>query len=209
VSNEFISYDSRTVDLGLPSGLLWCEYNLDAFPSINPDDWYGKYYAWGETEVKDEYTWETYSYYRTRDSYEYNSSKNLGLIDYKNMLDPADDVIAKTLKKRYRMPNIQDFQELLDNTTYKWVKNYDGIDGLNGELFISAINGNTLFFPAAGLYDENGLCGSGDGSYIWLSSIYSDYQRLAYAMGFVSRGGGFNGYTRYCGLPVRGVKYKI
>jgi hypothetical protein len=42
----------ETVDLGLPSRTLWCKYNLGVDPNqlIKPEDWYGKYYAWGELE---------------------------------------------------------------------------------------------------------------------------------------------------------------
>ena len=37
--------DSDAVDLGLPSGLLWCKHNVGA---TNPED-NGLYFAWGET----------------------------------------------------------------------------------------------------------------------------------------------------------------
>ena len=43
------------IDLGLPSGTLWCKYNVGV---TNPNrlntakDWYGNYYAWGEVYPK-------------------------------------------------------------------------------------------------------------------------------------------------------------
>jgi len=47
------------VDLGLPSGTLWCKYNLEAYPELDSHpfavDFYGNYYAWGETKVKINY----------------------------------------------------------------------------------------------------------------------------------------------------------
>ena len=46
------------VDLGLPSGTLWCKYNLGA----NTETEYGDYYAWGELTTKSEYTEENYRY---------------------------------------------------------------------------------------------------------------------------------------------------
>ena len=46
------------VDLGLPSGLLWCSHNVGA---TNPEE-YGDYYAWGETAPKSTYSWDTYKY---------------------------------------------------------------------------------------------------------------------------------------------------
>jgi len=58
------------VDLGLPSGTMWCKYNLGCdWDKLNMDpehtkskDWYGNYYAWGEIKSKDNYVWETYKF---------------------------------------------------------------------------------------------------------------------------------------------------
>ena len=47
------------VDLGLPSGLLWATCNVGADA---PED-YGDYFAWGETEPKGTYYWNTYQHY--------------------------------------------------------------------------------------------------------------------------------------------------
>lgn len=41
------------VDLGLPSGTLWATMNVGA---EKPED-YGDYFAWGETETKENYSW--------------------------------------------------------------------------------------------------------------------------------------------------------
>ena len=51
----------EVVDLGLPSGTLWCKYNLETYPEeILDDPWacdfYGNYYSWGETKVKNDYS---------------------------------------------------------------------------------------------------------------------------------------------------------
>ena len=54
-ANFFVSI----MDLGLESGVLWTTRNLGA---IAPWD-YGYYYAWGETETKDDYGEETYKYF--------------------------------------------------------------------------------------------------------------------------------------------------
>ena len=47
------------VDLGLLSGTKWATMNIGA---STPED-YGNYYAWGETETKEEYGWNTYKYF--------------------------------------------------------------------------------------------------------------------------------------------------
>ena len=62
------------VDLGLSSGMLWATCNVGA----NAPEDYGNYFAWGETEPKEDYTWETYKWcngtYNTQTKYCTNSS---------------------------------------------------------------------------------------------------------------------------------------
>jgi len=123
ISNEFIPYELRTVDLGLPSGLLWCEYNLGAYPSANFSTWKGDYYAWGETETKQEYSWETYKYYKNNEKYlsKYSCSS---ILTYEKLpcdniytLESEDDVITTELDMPYRMPTDKNFNELIQYTT--------------------------------------------------------------------------------------------
>ena len=45
------------VDMGLPSGTLWATCNIGAESSTD----FGDYFAWGETEPKEEYTNETFA----------------------------------------------------------------------------------------------------------------------------------------------------
>ena len=122
------------VDLGLPSGTLWCKYNLDVNPNqlSKPEDWYGGYYYWG------------------------------GLVNCNG--DRRDELVPQKLGKNYFMPTLEQFRELRKYTTNEWIKNYNKISGLNGRLFKSKINGNTLFFPAAGYENGNvqaaGYCGT-------------------------------------------------
>ena len=62
IGNEDVSlaalFFAPTVDLGLESGTLWATRNLGATAPWN----YGDYYEWGETETKDDYSWETYKH---------------------------------------------------------------------------------------------------------------------------------------------------
>ncbi len=46
------------VDLNLPSGILWATCNVGA---ASPEG-FGDYFAWGETEPKTTYSWNTYKY---------------------------------------------------------------------------------------------------------------------------------------------------
>lgn len=67
------------------------------------------------------------------------------------------------------MPSAAEFQELFTYCTSIWAT----LNGVNGRLFTSSVNGKTLFFPAAGLYEDAALEYSGLFGYYWSSTYYS------------------------------------
>ena len=164
----------EVVDLGLPSGTLWCKYNLEAYPEENPwaCDFYGNYYSWGETEVKDDYSFDTLTF----------CDNNLNLIKYYEkdgltQLLPEDDVAyikQKCHNFKFHIPTKEQCQELLKYTMACWSKepvvNGKTIKDLHGVMLTSTINGNSLFFPAAGymtgIHTENKKIDGG----IWTST---------------------------------------
>jgi len=81
----------NVVDLGLPSGTLWCKYNLDVDLNqlTKPKDWYGSYYAWGELEAnKPIYDWDHYDHgYGPYDLYKYVNNKEYAADDNDNKID--------------------------------------------------------------------------------------------------------------------------
>ncbi|MBO7571547.1 MAG: hypothetical protein J6T48_05265 [Bacteroidales bacterium] len=154
------------VDLGLPSGLLWAYSNIGA---TNPED-YGNYYAWGETEPKETYDWSTYRYCNGSDStltkYCNNSSYgNEGFTDTLTILEADDDAATANWGTNWRMPTLTEMTELRDNCDTTWT----AMNGINGMLFTSRTNGNSIFLPAAGLY----IYDAGSYGYYWSSSLYS------------------------------------
>ena len=126
--------NTQYIDLGLPSGTLWADRNIGA---TEPEE-YGDFYAWGETEPKKEYTWNTYKWdvYCTK----YNKK------DGKTVLEPEDDVVYLKTKGEAHIPTEEQIKELIDNTTSK----YKTINGIVGRLYKSKVNGNTIFLPFAG-----------------------------------------------------------
>ena len=65
---DLLKYEA--IDLSLPSGTLWCKYNLGVNPNqlINPEDWYGDYYAWGELDPnKPKHNWNNYKFGKSFD----------------------------------------------------------------------------------------------------------------------------------------------
>ena len=140
--NEYLDLMKIVVDLGLPSGNLWCKYNLGCnYEKLNndsentiPDMWYGDYYAWGQTKPN------------SLEEYDKAFSANILTHD----IDPSyQNMHFKDFK--FFTPSVKDFQELLQNTIQKNVQNYK-INYLNGIELTSKINGNKLFLPNNGLH---------------------------------------------------------
>ena len=131
------------VDLGLPSGNLWCKYNLNAPVSkmkdishVERDDYIGGFYAWGEIE-------ERFNNF-TRDAYKFNyselNSENLPLQN-----DAA--YLSNNYPFKIYMPSYDDYNELKNNTTIEFKENYNGISGLNGIVYKSNVNDNEIVIP--------------------------------------------------------------
>lgn len=136
----------NVVDLGLPSGTKWGKYPLGTDENYNVF----KYYVWGHTFEATTATttagmpqWEG-DKITTATSYPYDTDVD------DNSTDERDAIIFLYPDSGYRMPTKAEAQELLDNTTQAWTENYKGITGLNGWVYTSIHNNETLFFPAAG-----------------------------------------------------------
>ena len=158
------------VDLGLPSGLKWAAYNVGA---SSPEE-YGGYYAWGETEEKEDYSWETYKW--CNGSYDtmtkYCTRSEYGTVDNKNVLDPEDDVAHVKWGGDWRMPTTSEQHELIYNCSWKWT----ALNGVGGYT-VTGPNGNSIFLPAAGYRGGTDVNDGGFyGSYWsgWIDS-FNDY----------------------------------
>lgn len=135
------------VDLELPSGTLWAAWNLGASSSGE----IGDYYAWGETEPKTFFGKENYAWYDTGTSaytkyYTVPEGYEEGPI-----LESTDDAITVAYGGDWHMPNMSQCQELYYNTTSAVTT----IGGVSGVTFTSNVNGNSIFFPGAGVLSGN------------------------------------------------------
>ena len=196
--------DHAYVDLGLPSGTLWATCNIGADA---PED-YGDYFAWGETQPKDNYDWNTYQYcmgngnaltkYCNDPDYGYN-----GFTDTLTILLPEDDAATANWGNSWRMPTKEEFDELYLNTT--WTRTT--LNGVNGCLF-TALNGNSIFLPAASAYDGSSIGDAGSKGNYWSSSLDTHYPHFPYRLYF-DPNYFFPGYSysyRFYGHPVRPVR---
>ena len=113
------------VDLGLPSKTLWATMNIGA---TKPEQ-VGGYFAWGETKPKQNYTWETYKFYKKDTSKplmqqdrmtKYCTTDHDGVVDNKIELEAMDDAATQNWGAGWRMPSEKQWDELCDNC--KWVK---------------------------------------------------------------------------------------
>ena len=212
----------KFVDLGLPSGTKWANCNVGA---ENPED-YGDYFAWGETSphysagggtisptwldgYEDHYAWTNYRYCNSSDTtftkYCNNEEHGYnGFTDTLTILQASDDAATANWGNVWRMPTTDELQEMIDNCELTWTTQND----VNGMLFTSRSNGNSVFLPATGTYgiifkDYGSAC------VYWSNSLLEDgtvdsanalwyYSTDGFALGI------FNHY-RYVGLPVRAV----
>ena len=191
-------FDYAVVDLGLPSGLKWAACNVGA---TKPEE-YGNYYAWGETEPKTIYDWDTYKWCNGSDNTQtkYCTSSDYGIVDDKTVLELADDAARANWGGQWRMPTDAEWTELRTNCTWTWTTK-NSVNGYE----VKGTNGNSIFLPAAG-YRYRTLWDNADfEGYYWSSSLLTDYPVGAWYVRFFSDHVGSNSYYRYYGQSVRPV----
>ena len=177
------------IDLGLPSGTLWACCNVGA---SQPED-YGKYYAWGETQPKEVYSWSTYIHSDGTESTCHNIGSDIAGTSY--------DAATANWGTPWQMPSLEQCNELNNKCTSVWTQQ----NGVNGQKFTGP-NGGTLFLPAAGSRWEGGAFGAGMGGYYWSSALNEFNPSCVWVLNFLS-GGVYvtDGYRNY-GLSVRPVR---
>ena len=149
----------KLVDLGLPSGTKWADMNMGA---EKPEDG-GDFYAWGELEPKDSFSWTNYKWNNSEGtSYK---SLDLGSDIAKNPLYDAAYLYDKTMC----LPTATQWSELISKCTLT----YKQVNGKNVYEVVGP-NGNSIILPLAG-YKNSGTTlvkGNTHGCYV-SSSIYS------------------------------------
>ena len=150
------------VDLGLPSGTLWATMNVGASSETD----YGNYYMYGMGS-------KTYD------------STDTPYAGTETPLALEADTAACVWGGDWHMPTKAQMQELVGNTTYQFVTDYNG-SGVDGGLF-TAQNGNSIFIPAPGYKSDNSMIQVGYG-YIW--SSWPDDNEKAYDLYF------YDGYIK-------------
>ena len=112
------------------------------------------------------------------------------------MLQPEDDAATANWGTGWRMPTIEEWEELKNNTTSTWTTQND----VFGRLFTSE-NGNSIFLPAGHTY----LYGQYWGGSYWSSSLFR-HPDCGYELSFGTGAVGTGGHPRYMGNSVRAVR---
>ena len=185
------------VDLGL--SVKWATMNVGA---TSPEE-YGDYFAWGETEPKEEYNWSTYKWcegsYDTQTKY--CTDSECGTVDNKTILELSDDAANANWGGAWRMPTKEEQVELI--TECNWtLDTMNGVDGYT----VTGPNGNSIFLPMPGYLfdtyiDDIGIIGT-----YWSSEQKSDYSSQAYVIDIYNDGDiSLFANSRYYGNSVRPV----
>ena len=179
------------VDLGL--SVKWATCNVGA---TTPEE-YGDYFAWGETEAKQNFSWEIYKWCNGTKSTitKYNATDGL------TTLLPEDDAAHVNWGGQWRMPTKEELTELREQCTWKWVT----INGIKGNK-VTGPNGNSIFLPAGGSYNtfDDQLNSAGVHGWIY-SSTKSSVDNQAQEMGTSSSGAAQTSCSRCLGLNIRPV----
>lgn len=143
------------VDIGL--SVKWADRNLGAAAAEDA----GMFFAWGEVELKDVYSSETYKWF---DGYALTKYKSKGSI-----LDMEDDAARVLLGEGFRIPTCEEIDELTatlddeDNYESYW-KVQDGVEGWYIEY---RYNHNSIFIPTAGARQDHTSFKKGEVIYFW------------------------------------------
>lgn len=193
----------KSVDLGL--SVKWATCNVGA----NKPEEYGDYYAWGETEPKDFYFWDTYKYcdgtYNSLTKYTDSAYGKDGFSDNKSVLDPEDDVAHVKWGGNWRIPTKEELEELRTKCT--WTSTT--LNGVKGYSVTSNVDGYTdrsIFLPATGMRIRQWTENTDTIGRFWGNSIVTgdDYDAVYLDFNF-SRGPGRFSIIRCFGQCVRPV----
>ena len=180
--------DYNYVDLGLPSGTLWCNKNLGAKDETDPGD----YYQWGYTEPvdkdcqiinSDDYT----KFNPSGDNYTF-TKYNKNNVHYQ--LDISDDAAYIETFSNYRIPTPKQWEELVQCCMWEFAE-------INGEDVYKIRskkrgNKNFIYLPTGGIIND--CLGYGDFSTLISTRTYDNLCGF-YWTSYISKSVNSNAYA--------------
>ncbi|MBO7538448.1 MAG: hypothetical protein J6T44_04105 [Prevotella sp.] len=179
------------VDFGVGNFMIATK-NLGA---KRPEDT-GLFFAWGETEPKEVYSWETYKLQSSNLYYKDNA-----------LLQPQDDAATVILGEGWRLPTVEEVRFLHDMYTTDenccrmrpTLKN-----GVYGFMLIGP-NGNSVFFPSTGRMQGNELITWDNDTKMWCKDCTKGRELKVFSIELTGVST-FWTVNRSEGLPIRPVK---
>lgn len=148
------------VDLGLPSGTLWATYNVGATSPYEK----GQYFAWGETEPREDFSWESYKFFKGHEvdpnNGEWAVLENIG----SDISGTEYDAARYQWGNGWRLPNEQESYELRMLCWNNGPSEENGVSGVR----IYGPNEHSIFLPVCGFglwYGELDPFYNTDGAY--------------------------------------------
>lgn len=130
------------VDLGLPSGTLWATYNVGATSPYEK----GWYFAWGETEPREDFSWESYKFFKGYEvdpnNGEWAVLENIG----SDISGTEYDAARYQWGNGWRLPNEQERYELC---MLCWTNGSTVENGVRG-VRLHGPNEHSIFLPICG-----------------------------------------------------------
>ncbi|MGM9689161.1 MAG: hypothetical protein ACI3YD_08930 [Alloprevotella sp.] len=158
------SVPATAVDLGLPSGLKWASCNIGAPTPDLP----GTLYAWGETVTKPFYDFTNYKHCEgTPKSFtKYCTHAEFGTVDGKTSLDPEDDAARQLWGQGWRMPTVEEVEELLNVCTWSLE-----LIGEQKGCRVTGPNGNSIYLPMGGTMWQSSMEYVNMRGFYWTSTL--------------------------------------
>ena len=174
------------VDMGLPSGLLWADRNIDATQPDgfceSPFQYEGSFFSWGNTEPHNPTSTSAFGYdWGTGNDGPYASTPGAKL---NGNMAPSQDIVRAICGAPFRLPTTGEFAELFANIDYVQADGETVIDASQANKLVtvnsvvgiylkSKINGKRLFFPCSGYGNGSSWYNRGSYGNYWSSSLSS------------------------------------
>lgn len=174
----------HVIDLGLLSGTKWACCNV----GTSTPEGKGNFYAWGETETKKTYSWNSYIHCNGTRGTCHNIGDDISGSQY--------DVAHVKWGDSWEMPSLYEIEELCNYCSSQ----YTILNGVQGRK-ITGINGGTIFLPSTYTYNSS----SGYGQY-WTSTVVDPWPYFSKVLEFDREGIDYStGLYRCNGYVVRPV----
>ena len=174
------------VDLGL--SVKWANTNLGAIAETDKGD----YYAWAETAPKDSYNGFSYKWFSYYDDFQNckiskyvtknDANVDYGPLDYRYVIEAEDDAASLKYGGDWRLPTKAEIQELINNCSWEWQDNYNGVSGYIVTSKVEGYTEQSIFLPMTGYMYDSKVKEINNFSNYWASNIHETNPRSSWGM---------------------------